>query len=825
MTTQTSHAVNQSGVQARDELRLALVLNGGVSLAVWISGVVSEIDALRCASSTTAGGPQPEANDLTRGIYARLLEALRLNVGVDIIAGSSAGGINGALLATAIQTQRRLTGARDLWLNLGQLSDLVEDPNSRPVPHSVLRGDGKFLPDVATAFAGYLGATAPPPLSDLAREARLIITSTDVAGVSIPSVTDDFGDTVELVDHRLHFRFSCGEVPVPGWCPVGVGTVNALARAARSTASFPFAFAPSRVDESVLPADAQNTLRTRDGTPVFSGDAARTRWMIDGGALDNSPITPVLSEIQRRPAVDAPVHRALVFVIPYTSTAAPQALPPDGPGLGLVAGTTFNLPRDLPALDDIVRLKRYLRQHDDITAAEDSIQSLDHAQLAALANSLLTRYRRERIGELIDTIAVRDGLRPEDPSAAEQGVVPSDVAASATDTLSPLIPPTGTAAVFTADPTGTAAGWSTTADWQWGGEPIKRAGRRVLFRIRAARAALPRDASTDLRDSLRTAQLEVHTALWSVPQAPRETGRPLGDGLADAASYWEDETTKIHAAQAMTGVADALKNARAAVAAAPGSLTAPRAWLLLDRHPYSQDEMWAGRLLAADVAAKTMLGSQISAQIPDVGLRFMRLSAEATPPYDVPLNSPADKLYGLRLGHFGGFIAHAWRANDWMWGRLDGASRLVDLLLDEEHVREAGVTETALKEALGDAPGGATATVVPDAARLEQWRRLARQMLHAAIIEEELPLVRQLFQETGPTSGDLAERFRAYAAAYNGSTVIDQTLKRELRLPAAVPLVARIVRVTNGMIGLPGIVARPLNWFSKSIAKVLISRL
>jgi Protein of unknown function (DUF3376) len=34
------------------------------------------------------------------------------------------------------------------------------------------------------------------------------------------------------------------------------------------------------------------------------------------------------------------------------------------------------------------------------------------------------------------------------------------------------------------------------------------------------------------------------------------------------------------------------------------------------------------------------------------------------------------KVAGLQLGHFGGFVKESWRANDWMWGILDGASRL-----------------------------------------------------------------------------------------------------------------------------------------------------
>ena len=48
---------------------------------------------------------------------------------------------------------------------------------------------------------------------------------------------------------------------------------------------------------------------------------------------------------------------------------------------------------------------------------------------------------------------------------------------------------------------------------------------------------------------------------------------------------------------------------------------------------------------------------------------------------------PEDKLSGLGLAHFASFYKGSWRANDWMWGRLDGASRLVDVLLDPWAIR------------------------------------------------------------------------------------------------------------------------------------------
>ena len=44
--------------------------------------------------------------------------------------------------------------------------------------------------------------------------------------------------------------------------------------------------------------------------------------------------------------------------------------------------------------------------------------------------------------------------------------------------------------------------------------------------------------------------------------------------------------------------------------------------------------------------------------------------------------SAADKLTGMRLAHFAAFYKPSWRANDWMWGRLDAAGWLAQLLLD-----------------------------------------------------------------------------------------------------------------------------------------------
>jgi predicted acylesterase/phospholipase RssA len=72
-----------------DELRFAVVLNGGVSLAVWMGGAVYELDRLT----------RSEGDDTAITPYSALLAFTRSTVRADVMAGSSAGGINGAALA------------------------------------------------------------------------------------------------------------------------------------------------------------------------------------------------------------------------------------------------------------------------------------------------------------------------------------------------------------------------------------------------------------------------------------------------------------------------------------------------------------------------------------------------------------------------------------------------------------------------------------------------------------------------------------------------------------------------------------------------------
>jgi len=152
-----------------EELRLALVLNGGVSLAVWMGGTVREMDALVRADRSGSGLPE--------GRYAAVLDLARTWASIDVVSGTSAGGVNGALLALSqVNANADLGMLRDLWAEQGQLDNLLRPP-FRGQPTSLLQGDEYFLPALTRAMSG-LTADFEPTHQDV----DLMITTTLLGG-------------------------------------------------------------------------------------------------------------------------------------------------------------------------------------------------------------------------------------------------------------------------------------------------------------------------------------------------------------------------------------------------------------------------------------------------------------------------------------------------------------------------------------------------------------------------------------------------------------------------------------------------------------------
>ena len=118
------------------ELRIGLVLYGGVSLAVYMNGVVTEIwNALR-ASVARDPDVMPAAG--TAGVYRKLMDDLKrredcddLRIVVDTIAGTSAGGVNGVVLGKAIATGADASVLNTTWIEKAGIEELAAPPPGR----------------------------------------------------------------------------------------------------------------------------------------------------------------------------------------------------------------------------------------------------------------------------------------------------------------------------------------------------------------------------------------------------------------------------------------------------------------------------------------------------------------------------------------------------------------------------------------------------------------------------------------------------------------------------------------------------------------------
>lgn len=313
-----------------EEVRFAVVLNGGVSLAVWMGGVVVELDRLTKAARSDSG-PYSVLKRLT-GCTAR----------ADVITGTSAGGINGAALAlTQVNREADPSLLRDLWIDQGRIETLLRPP-FQGQPTSLLRGDEYFLPKLNAALE--LLAEKQGTWWD-ARKAPidLTITTTVLRGNQAVSV-DSMGQQLPQSLHAARFQWkrhpNTADADDPFAQDAIKRTAHRLALASRSSASFPVAFEPSFVPvgspdhkEPADPADLTEEVRLRPdmaghvqawGTGEPTSD--RSRYCADGGALANTPTLAALQAIESMPA-SGPVRRVMLLVFPHAPKVGVD--PPD----------------------------------------------------------------------------------------------------------------------------------------------------------------------------------------------------------------------------------------------------------------------------------------------------------------------------------------------------------------------------------------------------------------------------------------------------------------------------------------------------------------
>jgi patatin-related protein len=397
------------------ELRLALVCYGGVSLAVYMHGITKEVWHLARASRAFHH-PSPIAVDGVAEAYRTFLatierdHGLRLRVLPDILTGASAGGINAVFLAQAIHAGHSLEPLTDLWLENADVSKLT-DPDAepmwrygklwaQPIAEWFLSRPGNAVSatvspetreEVRRKVSRFVrGRWFSPPFSGERFSGMLYEALANMAaeGDGIPllppghpidlgvTVTDFRGHPetlrlnsppqVEESEHRLpiSFRARIGEDPT-----TRLADPLELVLAARATASFPGAFPPLTIDEIDRVAAAQGHQWTSRASflqrimPVHvrEGTIAQVA-LIDGSVLVNAPFGAALAALYGRPA-QREVDRRFVYIDPRPDTRGPVAgqRTREIGFFGAIFGSLSTIPREQPIRDDLERIDQQSR--------------------------------------------------------------------------------------------------------------------------------------------------------------------------------------------------------------------------------------------------------------------------------------------------------------------------------------------------------------------------------------------------------------------------------------------------------------------------------
>lgn len=722
------------------ETRIGLVLNGGLSLAVWMGGVTHEIDLLRRASRCAIGlDERPEVAAYDRPIFDTWVRFCRKHgvgrVLVDVIAGTSAGGLNGALLATAVGRgvpldPDRGDGAgprlREMWNTSAELADdRLLRRAGRPTVPSLL--DGEFFQTTVREQLHGVGATDVAARPD--EPVTLFVTATALGNMTT-RYTDSFEHPFDIADHRRLYRFVrtedgvCTFVPREGspdasWFPDDrhndfrrpadddADGVDPLSRAARATASFPIAFAPvietpELVDQRVLPPPQ---LDDADGDPV---------WLADGGILNNSPFEPVLSAITSR-QVSGEVDRLLIYVVPSEGVRAvdwkqaddPAATPDGAAGTAddraaaapthdawkSIAVKALGMPSESDLRNDIEQTHRLVSRAEGATAGpealfSDAIRRLtatdveagaDRRTLERSAAGLCAQYRVARtVGGVLEARAAV-GVAHRGPSTALRPGRVADADRLLAEHRPAWIPP--------AD-----AGLHPDAfddrveGWCWGLHAAERVCRLMLRDLRRNPPA-GRDVGEALA-TISAAQVRIEAVRATVTDALRALDREdLHDAGHDADVALIDEVGALFARlRVPVALLWCLNEAATAYASTVDGVE-------------PDDVVRVG--LAVEVASQAFTAYRPAERTPP--FKLLRLGPDVdTPACDrargVTRGEPVPdtKLYGARLGHFGAFGLQPWRTWDWMCGRLDAQAHLARALSAATADAE-GVEETIIE--------------------------------------------------------------------------------------------------------------------------------
>ncbi len=776
------------------ELRLSLVCYGGVSLAVYMHGVTKEIWHMLRTSRDYHDDQNVE--DGSAQIYMEIMRDIehdtgtKLRVMSDIISGSSAGGINGVFLAKAIATGQSLDPLTDLWLDMADVDKLL-DPDARPlsrfskfwatplvwlalrrkggaveksvssdkrdeVAHKLSRlirarwfappfGGKEFTAMLLNAVDAMRNSPNKPPLLPEGQPLDLFVTVTDFRGY-YEELQLNSPSTVVETEHRLTLHFKSCE---SGTCPHKADHLAKgpeLVFAARATASFPGAFPPftSREIDAVMTKRGEkwherDEFLERVLPHQFIRGCAADTALIDGSVLNNAPFRQAMSALRNRPA-RREVDRRFVYIDPsprrFSKDEEPEIISKLPGFFPTVFGAISNIPRQQPirdSLEDIqIKSDRILRMQ----SITDHLKVEIEGQIESMLGKtfLLTRPTPKRITKWRVSAHQKSSALAGLSFAAYghmklAGIV-DDIVAFSKQVVS------GKSASF----------YSNLKKSIW--QELNNRDLDIMAASNgkgATKAVFNFFRQYDLRFRIRRMRFLARRLAIEIEDNPSfsdDITNNMHKAIYDClALYLERETSHYHKDAMISVVENALENPAA----------------LLDALAEQRD------LVALDEKCDALLCEALQ-DMPKDAQRIMLLGYIGYPLYDIatlpllqgegldefdPIKidriSPEDAqtirkggamatLKGTEFYSFGAFFSRTYRENDYLWGRLHGADRMIDILISSLSLSQC-----------------------PDKARILEYKRKA---FNAIIAQEEdrllniKPLFKQLHKEIANMSVD-----------------------------------------------------------------------
>lgn len=396
--TATQAFMNQA-VGSVKELRLALVCYGGVSLAIYMHGIAKEMQSLVVASAAYEDGTGINvfAAGTTEHAWWNLLDerarrtGVRTRVVIDIVSGTSAGGINGICLAKAIACNKSQDALTDIWMNNGDISLLLKGPRWLPLkvragtfllsaalrpkkPQAPLHGDrmSEWLLDAFAAMDKSEPALAgKSTLVGDGQSIDLSVTLTDFRGRQ-RAINADSPKWVRDRAYRHLLNFHSDETTNQ----FDAKHSAMLAFAARGTASFPGGFPPISLREFEATKghsiDLESMVHEFFAEYELSGTNPADTVFIDGGVLDNAPFAATIAAIPGKYA-DTETDRRVLYIEPDPAPDMLALEAFDAPSwIRTIWGGIAGIPRKEPIVDDLIALSQ---RNQKVMSVRDVVES------------------------------------------------------------------------------------------------------------------------------------------------------------------------------------------------------------------------------------------------------------------------------------------------------------------------------------------------------------------------------------------------------------------------------------------------------------------